>query len=79
MIAIECLSKHECETAGKLHQVLEEVSCPFVSIFVYIFIIFMYIVLSREAERKNVPARKNCLVWYHGDKEPKTNIHLPHD
>lgn len=23
-IAIECFSKHECETAGKLHQVLEE-------------------------------------------------------
>ncbi|KAI8647470.1 kinase-like domain-containing protein [Parasitella parasitica] len=23
-IAIECISKHECETAGKLHQVLEE-------------------------------------------------------
>ncbi|KAI7892847.1 kinase-like domain-containing protein [Mucor mucedo] len=24
IITIECLSKHECETAGKLHQVLEE-------------------------------------------------------
>lgn len=25
VISIECLAKHECEVAGKLHQVLEEV------------------------------------------------------
>lgn len=79
MIAIECLSKHECETAGKLHQVLEEVGCPFfLCLFLYMYS-SPFVVLSRKAERKNVSARKNCLVWYHGDKKPKTNIHLPHD
>ncbi|KAI9469852.1 MAG: kinase-like domain-containing protein [Benjaminiella poitrasii] len=65
-IVIECFAKNECEAAGKLHQVLEEVR------FAYIYIktrtvlecvefFFFSVVLQRTAYRSNVSSRKDSL------------------